>query len=138
MSVEKNPFEAMIAQYREMAKSMSPGLEGFESFTPQGFEKLWPTMPKDMMDLFFGNMLNRDGLDAKTRMLLTLAALTVLGGQADAQVRVTVRHAVEAGARKQEIVETIGQMSMFAGIPAMTRVMHIAQEVLAENEESET
>ena len=135
MSETKNPFKAMIAQYQEMAKAMNPALE---SFTPKGFEHLWPTMPKDMMEMFFGNTLNKDGLDAKTRLLLTLAALTVLGGQADAQVRMTVRHLVEAGATKQEIVECIGQMSMFAGIPAMTRVMDLAQEVMADNEESET
>ena len=135
MSDPKNPFEAMIAQYQDMAKSMNPALE---SFTPKGFENLWPTMPKDMMEMFFGNTLNKDGLDAKTRLLLTLAALTVLGGQADSQVRLTVRHLLEAGATKQEIVECIGQMSMFAGIPAMTKVMELAQEVLAETEEDDT
>lgn len=131
----KNPFEAMIAQAHDMAKSMNPAME---SFTPKGFENLWPTMPKDMMEMFFGNGLNKDGLDAKTRMLLTLAALTVLGAQADAQIRLTVRHAVEAGATKQEIVDTIGQMSMFAGIPAMTRALELAEAVLADNEESDT
>ncbi len=134
MSDAKNPFEAIIAQYQDMAKSMNPALE---SFSPKGFEKLWPTMPKDMMDMFFGNTLNKDGLDAKTRLLLTLAALTVLGGQADSQIRLTLRHLLASGATKQEIVETIGQMSMFAGIPAMTRVMDIAQEVMAEEEDSE-
>ncbi|MEJ5217351.1 carboxymuconolactone decarboxylase family protein [Cognatishimia sp. D5M38] len=135
MSDPKNPFEAMIAQYQDMAKAMNPALE---SFTPKGFENLWPTMPKDMMEMFFGNTLNKDGLDAKTRLLLTLAALTVLGGQAESQVRLTVRHLLEAGATKQEIVECIGQMSMFAGIPAMTKVMELAQEVLAETEEDDT
>lgn len=135
MSDPKNPFEAMIAQYQDMAKAMNPALE---SFTPKGFENLWPTMPKDIMEMFFGNTLNKDGLDAKTRLLLTLAALTVLGGQAESQVRLTVRHLLEAGATKQEIVECIGQMSMFAGIPAMTKVMELAQEVLAESEEDDT
>ena len=135
MSDPKNPFEAMIAQYQDMAKAMNPALE---SFTPKGFENLWPTMPKDMMEMFFGNTLNKDGLDAKTRLLLTLAALTVLGGQAESQVRLTVRHLLEVGATKQEIVECIGQMSMFAGIPAMTKVMELAQEVLAETEEDDT
>ncbi|WP_372887050.1 carboxymuconolactone decarboxylase family protein [Shimia sp.] len=135
MSDAKNPFEALIAQYQDMAKAMNPALE---SFTPKGFEKLLPTMPKDMMEMLFGNTLNKDGLDSKTRLLLTLAALTVLGAQGDAQIRMTVRHLLEAGATKQEIVETIGQMSMFAGIPAMTRAMEIAQEVMADNEESDT
>lgn len=135
MTDSSNPFEKMIEQYQEMAKAMNPALE---SFTPKGFEKLWPTMPKDMMEMFFGNTLNKDGLDAKTRLLLSLAALTVLGGQAEAQIRVTVRHLMEAGATKQEIVECIGQMSMFAGIPAMTKVMEISQEVMDESEEEDT
>lgn len=135
MSETKTPFEAMIAQYQDMAKAMNPALE---SFTPKGFENLWPTMPKDMMEMFFGNTINKDGLDAKTRLLLTLAALTVLGAQADAQIRLTVKHLLEAGASKQEIIECIGQMSMFAGIPAMTRAMDLAEKVLADKEENET
>ena len=135
MNDKTNPFEAMIAQYQEMAKTLNPAME---SFTPKGFESLWPTMPKDMMEMFFGKTLNKDGLDAKTRLLLTLGALTVLGAQAESQIRMTVRHLLEAGATKQEIVETIGQMSMFAGIPAMTKAMELVQEVLDANEESDT
>ena len=135
MNDVKNPFEAMIAQAHDMAKAFNPALE---SFSPKGFEALWPTMPKDFMEMMFGNTLNKDGLDAKTRLLLTLAALTVLGAQAETQIRVTVRHLLEAGATKQEIVETIGQMSMFAGIPAMTKAMELAQEVLADKEGSDT
>lgn len=130
-----NPFEAMMQQASEMARAVNPALE---TFAPKGFEDLFPTMPKDVMEMMFGAGLNKEGLDAKTRLLLTLGALTVLGGQAETQIRMTVRHALEAGARKQEIVETIGQMSMFAGIPAMTRALDIAQEVLAEKEESDT
>ncbi|WP_435137981.1 carboxymuconolactone decarboxylase family protein [Pseudopelagicola sp. nBUS_19] len=135
MTDSKNPFETMFAQYQEMAKAMNPALE---SFTPKGFEALWPTMPKDVMEMFFGNTINSNGLDAKTRLLLTLAALTVLGAQADAQIRLTVRHLMEAGATRQEIVECIGQMSMFAGIPASTRAMDLAQEILAEKKGSDT
>ncbi|KPA23036.1 Carboxymuconolactone decarboxylase family protein [Shimia sp. SK013] len=135
MTDPKNPYQAMFAQYQDMAKAFNPALE---SFTPKGFEALWPTMPKDIMEMFFGNTMNPGGLDAKTRLLLTLGALTMLGAQADAQIRLTVRHLTETGATKQEIVETIGQMSMFAGIPATTRAMELVQEVLAEQEGNET
>ncbi len=90
------------------------------------------------MELMFGNAVNTGGLDAKTRLLLTLAGLTCQGAQADTAVRQTVRHAIAAGAKKQEIVETIGQMSVFAGIPAMTRALELAQEVMGgENEDDE-
>jgi len=131
----KNPFEAMMAQAQEMAKALNPALE---SFSPKGFEALWPTMPKEVMEMMFGNTVNKDGLDAKTRLLLTLAGLTMQGAQADSAVRQTVRHALAAGAKKQEIVETIGQMSVFAGIPAMTRALELAQEVLDDKGDDET
>ncbi|ATF18910.1 carboxymuconolactone decarboxylase family protein [Phaeobacter gallaeciensis] len=139
MSDAKNPFEAMMAQAQDMAKALNPALE---SFSPTGafkeFESLWPTMPKDVMEMMFGNTVNTGGLDAKTRLLLTLAGLTMQGAQADSAVRQTVRHALAAGAKKQEIVETIGQMSVFAGIPAMTRALELAQEVMDAKGDDET
>ena len=129
-----NPFELMMKQAQDMAKAMNPAME---SFSPKGFEALWPTMPKEVMEMMFGNAVNKGGLDAKTRLLLTLAGLTCQGAQADSAVRQTVRHALEAGAKNQEIVETIGQMSVFAGIPAMTRALDLAKEVLADNEDED-
>jgi len=131
----KNPFEAMMQQAHDMAKAFNPALE---NFSPKGFESLWPTMPKDVMELVFGNAFNKGGLDARTRLLLTLAGLTMQGAQADTALRQTVRHAIAAGAKKQEIVETIGQMSVFAGIPAMTRALELAREAMGgENEDDE-
>ena len=124
---DENPFEAMMKMGQDWAKQVSPGLE---SFTPKGFEDLFPTMTKDMMEQFMGKGANPDGLDAKTRLLLTLMGLTVMGAQAETQVRLTVRHAVEAGATKQEIAETIAQAAMFGGVPAMTKAMELATEVL--------
>jgi 4-carboxymuconolactone decarboxylase len=56
------------------------------------------------------------------------------GAQAEAQIRMTVRHLLELGAKKQEIAECIAQMSMFAGIPAMTRAGEIAQDVIRDHE----
>ncbi|KQI72789.1 hypothetical protein AN191_07250 [Loktanella sp. 5RATIMAR09] len=128
---DQNPFEAMMKMSRDWAKSMNVDLD---AFTPKGFENLWPTMPKETMEMFFGKGINPDGLDSKTRLMLTLAGLTVLGAQAEAQIRLTVRHLVEAGATKQEIAEVIAQMGMFAGVPAMTKAMELATEVLEKDE----
>ena len=135
MNDAKNPFEDMIQAAQDMAKAFNPALE---SFSPKGFEAMWPTMPKDVMEMFFGKTFNKDGLDAKTRLLLTLAGLTMQGAQNDMAVRQTVKHLMELGANKQEIIETIGQMSMFAGLPAMTRAMNLAQEVMEDKEEKDT
>ncbi|MFK7869020.1 MAG: carboxymuconolactone decarboxylase family protein [Roseobacter sp.] len=128
-----NPFAAVMAQAQEMAKTFP----AMEAFTPKGFEKMMGTMPKDMMEMMFGNTLNEGGLDARTRMLLTLAGLTMQGAQNDVAFRQAVRHALEAGATEQHIIETLGQMSMFAGLPAMTRALQLAQEVLDDGKEAE-
>ena len=128
---DQNPFEAMMKMGQDWAKAMNPALE---SFTPKGFENLWPTMSAETMEMWFGKGINPDGLDAKTRLMLTLAGLIVLGSQAEAQIRLTVRHLVEAGATKQEIAEVIAQMGMFAGVPAMSKAMELANEVLEKDE----
>ena len=127
MSDSTNPFAAWMGQMQDVAKAMNPALE---HFTPTGFEKLWPTMPGDVMEQFMGKGLNPEGLDAKTKMLLTLAGLTVLGAQAEAQIRMTVRQAAEQGATKQEIAETIGLMGLFGGLPAMNKAMELANAVM--------
>ncbi|MEM6480697.1 MAG: carboxymuconolactone decarboxylase family protein [Pseudomonadota bacterium] len=129
MSDVKNPFELMMSQAQEIARAFNPALE---SFSPKGFEQLWPTMPKELMEMSFGKGINKEGLDARTRLLLTLAGLTMLGAQSDTQIRVTVRHALEAGATPDEVAETIAMMSVFAGIPSMNRAMGFAREVLDE------
>ncbi|QCO54941.1 carboxymuconolactone decarboxylase family protein [Pseudorhodobacter turbinis] len=127
-------FKSMMEQGQEMAKAFAPALEGANV---KGFEKLFPSMPPEMLELWFGKTMNPDGLDARTRLLVTIAALTVLGAQADAQLRLTIQQALTAGATKREIAEVIWQMSMFGGLPAMQKALEIAQSVFAETEETE-
>lgn len=127
MSDSKTPFEAMMAVGQQMAKAMNPALE---AFTPKGFEQMMPTVPGVVMEQFMGKGVSPDGLDAKTRLLLALMGLTIQGAQAEAQIRLTIRHLVEAGASKQEIAETIAQAAIFGGVPAMSKAMEIAMDVL--------
>ena len=47
----------------------------------------------------------------------------------------TIRQALAAGATKREIAETIFQMSMFGGLPAMQKALEIAQSVYAEEDQ---
>ncbi|MCT4609923.1 MAG: carboxymuconolactone decarboxylase family protein [Pelagimonas sp.] len=135
MNASKTPFELMMEQAQEMAKAVNPALS---SFDPKGFEKFWPTMSKDAMEMWFGKGISKNGLDAKTRLLLTLAGLTMQGAQAETPMRMTVRHAMEAGATEEEIAETLSQMTMFAGIPAVSRAMEMAREVINDKKDDET
>ncbi len=127
---DQNPFAAWMKMGQDWARAVNPALE---SFTPKGFEALIPTMPKNVMEMFMGKTLNPDGLDARTRLLVTLAGLTIQGAQAEPQIRLTVRHAREAGASKQEIAETIAIAGLFGGVPAMTKAMELANEAMKED-----
>ncbi|TKW67428.1 MAG: carboxymuconolactone decarboxylase family protein [Paracoccus denitrificans] len=126
-------FQQMLQSGQEMARSFNPALEQVDT---RAFEKLVPTMPADVLEMWFGRTFNREGLDAKTRLLLTIGAITVQGALAEPQLRLTIRQALEAGATKREIAETIYQMSMFAGLPAMQKALEIAASVYDEEDEA--
>ena len=125
-------YAQMMEQGAAMLRSMNPAMA---EFTPTSFQDMMPTMPKDWMEAVFGNAFNKDGLDAKTRLLVTLAGLTATGAMAAPQIKLTVRHLLEAGATQQEIAEVIYQMSMIGGLPAMNTALEIANGVFADQDE---
>ena len=116
-----------------MKKMLEQGQEMAKAFT-SSFSAM-PAMSKDMLETFFGKTYNPEGLDARTRFLVTVAALTVLGPVGEPQLRLTVQNALAAGASRREIAEVIWQMSMFGGLPAMQKALEIAQAVFAETDE---
>lgn len=127
-------YSAMMEQGAAMLRAFNPALE---TFRPQGLDKMFPTMPRDWMEAMFGNAFNPEGLDAKTRLMITLAGLVAQGSAAEPQIKLTVRHLVEAGATQKEIAEVIYQMSMLGGLPAMNRALELAQGVFAETDKEE-
>lgn len=126
MTSSGNPFDDLMKMGQDWAKTMGAGAD---AFSMESMEKLWPTMSKEAMEAFMGKGASPEGLDAKTKLLLTLQGLTTMGAEAETQIRVTVRHALAAGASTQEVTETIALAGMFGGAPAMTKAMGLAKEV---------
>ena len=116
-----------------MKKMMEQGQDMARAFTSS--LGAMPAMSKDMLETFFGKTFNPEGLDARTRFLVSIAALTVLGPLGEAQLVLAVKNALAAGATQREIAEVIWQMSMFAGLPPMQKALEIAQAVFKETEE---
>ncbi len=129
-----NFFQQMMESSQDMLRAFNPALEKMDPFA---IDKMFPTMPKEMMEIWFGKTFNREGLDAKTRLLVILAALTAQGAMAEPQLKLTLRHALAAGATQREVAEVIWQMSMFGGLPAMQKALETAQSVFAETEEKD-
>ena len=116
-----NPFELMMKQAQDMAKAMNPAME---SFSPKGFEALWPTMPKEVMEMMFGNAVNTEGLDAKTRLLLTLAGAGAFTGRQDTRTPLKVS---VAGAVANLVIELILIPGLGYGIGAAAVSTVLAQ-----------
>jgi 4-carboxymuconolactone decarboxylase len=94
-------------------------------------EDISPDMARFVIEFPYGDIYSRPGLDLKTRELLTIASLTTLG-TAPAQLKAHVRNALNAGCTREEIVETIMQMCVYAGFPAALNGLFAAQEVFDE------
>ena len=127
-------FSAWMEQGQKMASALMPGMETFDA---KAMEKFFPAMPKELLEMWFGKTFNPEGLDARTRFLVTIAALTVLGPVGEPQLRMTIKNGLAAGATKREVAEVIWQMSMFGGLSAMQKALEIAQSVFQETEEKD-
>src|SRR5215831_14754289 len=74
----------------------------------------------------FGRVYTRPGLDLKTRSMLTVAALTVLGR--DDYLRRHLQGALHVGVTPAEIKEILMQMAFYGGMPVALKALRIAQE----------
>jgi 4-carboxymuconolactone decarboxylase len=89
-----------------------------------------PDFARYVVEFPFGDIFSRPGLDLRTRELITVSALTAMGHAAP-QLKAHIGLALGAGCTRQEIVETIIQMAVYAGFPAALNGLFIAQEVFA-------
>ncbi len=76
----------------------------------------------------WGDVWQREGLDRKTRSLITVAMLTALGKQHE--LKGHVRGALNNGATAQEIQEVLLHAAVYCGIPAAVEAFRTAAEVV--------
>lgn len=91
-------------------------------------ESICPDMARLVVEFPYGDIYSRPGLDIKSRELITIASLTTLGFAKD-QLKGHVHNALNVGCAKEEIVEAIMQMAVYAGFPAALNGLFAAKEV---------
>ena len=79
----------------------------------------------------WGTVWSRDGIDRRSRSMITLAVLTALGREHE--IAMHVRAALGNGLTAEEISEVLLHTSVYAGVPAANRAFAIAQAVLDED-----
>jgi 4-carboxymuconolactone decarboxylase len=90
-----------------------------------------PDFARYLIEFPFGDIYSRPQLDLKSREIATVAALTALGN-ATPQLKVHVHGALNVGCSRDEIVELMMQMAVYAGFPASLNGLFAAQEVFEE------
>jgi 4-carboxymuconolactone decarboxylase len=91
-----------------------------------------PDFARYLVEFPFGDIYSRQGLDLKYREIATISALTALGN-AQPQLKVHIRAALNVGCSKAEILEVIMQMAVYAGFPAALNGLFAAKEVFTED-----
>jgi 4-carboxymuconolactone decarboxylase len=76
----------------------------------------------------WGDTWQRDGLDLKTRSLITVAMLTALGKTHE--LKGHVRGALNNGATQQELQEVLLHAAIYCGVPAAVEGFRAAAEVV--------
>ncbi len=100
----------------------------------ESLKDIAPDLGRYTIEFPFGDIYSRPGLDLKSREIATVAALTALGNAAP-QLKVHINAALNVGCTREEIVEVIMQMTVYAGFPAALNGMFAAKEVFKERDE---
>jgi 4-carboxymuconolactone decarboxylase len=96
----------------------------------QSMQDICPDYVNMTIEFGFADIFARPGLDLLTRELIVIASCVTLG-HAMPQLKAHIEAAIEVGATKEQIVETILQMAPYAGFPAVTNAFTIAKDVLS-------
>jgi 4-carboxymuconolactone decarboxylase len=96
--------------------------------TVNSLKDICPDLGLFVTEFAFADIYSRPGLTLKTRQLLTIASLVTLGN-AQPQLKSHIKGALNVGCTRQEVIETILQMAVYAGFPAAMNAMYAAKEV---------
>jgi len=123
-------YEQGVQKFKEMKGEDS-------ELAIQRLMSLHPDLARYTMEFAFEDTYNRPLLDIKSREIETIAALIALGNSVK-QLKVHIHCAHNSGVKREEIIEIILQMAVYAGFPAVINAMQASEEVFDEidNEKS--
>jgi 4-carboxymuconolactone decarboxylase len=97
----------------------------------ESLKDIAPDFARLLIEFPFGDIYSRPGLDLKVRELAVVAALTAMG-TAVPQLKVHIHGARNVGCTREEVVEVIMQMAVYAGFPAALNGLFAAKEIFSQ------
>lgn len=128
MQSDETRYDLGLAMMRKM---FGPGIDAaLKSLQAASLD-----LARCLVEFPFADVYARPGLDLKTREMLTVAALTVLG-YPQAELKDHIRGALNVGCTPDQILEIILQMAVYAGFPAALEAVKTAASVFGELREN--
>lgn len=107
------------------------GEENYQAIVDSFKDSIAPDLGTLAVEFNYGQIFSRPGLDLKSRLLATVAGLTVLGNTQ--QLKFYINGALNVGWTEEEIVEVMMQMLIYGGFPiALNTILTVATEVFEE------
>jgi 4-carboxymuconolactone decarboxylase len=94
-----------------------------------------PDLGRYVVEFAFGDIYMRPVLDLRQRQLVTVSALTTLGG-AEPQLEVHVNAGLNVGLTAREIVEAMLHCIPYTGFPRVLNAISVAKRVFEERKVS--
>jgi 4-carboxymuconolactone decarboxylase len=114
------------------------GLKVQKEIFGEMIDKMYDESPKNQLHIqkylsanCFGDYITRNGLDIKTRELLTFAMLISLGG-VDPQVKGHIQGNVNVGNNKELLLSVVTQLLPYIGYPRTLNAIKCLNEVIPE------
>ncbi|MCG9747262.1 MULTISPECIES: carboxymuconolactone decarboxylase family protein [Shewanella] len=122
-------MDSALERGRKAVREVDPQLEEILS---ERYDGILPEFSESLIEMAYGRIYSRPGLDVKTRFIATIAALTAQGAQTLPQLRINIRNALKVGVTQREISEVIFQMALYGGLPSMINALNAAKEIFEE------
>jgi 4-carboxymuconolactone decarboxylase len=114
------------------------GLEVQNAIFGEMIDRLYKESPENQIHIqkylsanCFGDYYTRNGLDLKTRELLTLSMLIALGGT-ELQIKAHIQGNVNVGSDKQTLLSVMTQLLPYVGYPRTLNAIKCLNEVIPE------
>ncbi len=126
---QRDPRESSSRRERGLCKlTESVGVEGGQVLND--LIKFSPELTRYIVDFAYGDVIARDRLDDRTRALVVVAALAAMG-DTQPELRTHVGTALNAGCTREEILEVLLIVAVYAGFPRALNAMATARTAFA-------
>ena len=122
-------FERGVKKINELVENGDQGVL-------KGLGKVAPDLANYVIEFIFGDLYSRQGLDLKTKQILTITILATLGN-AKPQLAYHIKAALKIGISKDEIISIMTHVAGYAGFPAALNGVATAKEVFIEAEKED-